>query len=350
MAHMKSAQVQKPLPTVGQEDRSLRVLLVEDSRPDADLMVRHLESIGYNVHHQRVYNAATMEKALDREQWDLVLCDYMLPNFEVALAIDVLKSKKLDLPFIVVSGTVGEKLAVEVMKAGAHDFIVKDNLTRLAPAIDRELREAQARIQRASDLEKLFYLAAIVDSTGEAIFSQNMDGIITTWNAGARQLFGYTEAEALGRSVFIIIPEFLRASTLEIFENLRNGKPIEHFETVRLRNDGVPMDVYLTISPIKGADGRLMGASSIAYDITERKKIEDERTKMIKELNETLSKVRTLSGLLPICASCKKIRDDQGYWQKLETFVHEHSNAEFSHSICPDCMENLYPDFTKPKE
>jgi len=325
-------------------------LLVDDSAQDAELMVRYLESSGYDVHHQRVYDAATMEEALGREQWDLVLCDYMLPSFNVVPAIDLMKKVKLDLPFIVVSGTVGEKVAVEVMKAGAHDFIAKDNLTRLAPAIDRELREAQARAQRASDMEKLFYLAAIVDSTGEAIFSQNMDGIITTWNAGACQLFGYTEAEAVGSPVLIIVPESLRASTLKVFEDLRTGKPIENFETVRVRKDGTEVDVYLAISPIKSASGRLMGASSIAYDITERKKIEEERTKMIEQLNETLSKVRTLSGLLPICASCKKIRDDKGYWQKLETFVHEHSNAEFSHSICPDCMERLYPDFTKRKE
>ncbi len=325
-------------------------MLVDDSAQDAELMVRYLESSGYDVHHQRVYDAATMEEALGREQWDLVLCDYMLPSFNVVPAIDLMKKVKLDLPFIVVSGTVGEKVAVEVMKAGAHDFIAKDNLTRLAPAIDRELREAQARAQRASDMEKLFYLAAIVDSTGEAIFSQNMDGIITTWNAGACQLFGYTEAEAVGSPVLIIVPESLRASTLKVFEDLRTGKPIENFETVRVRKDGTEVDVYLAISPIKSASGRLMGASSIAYDITERKKIEEERTKMIEQLNETLSKVRTLSGLLPICASCKKIRDDKGYWQKLETFVHEHSNAEFSHSICPDCMERLYPDFTKRKE
>jgi len=236
------------------------------------------------------------------------------------------------------------------MKAGAHDFIVKDNLARLAPAIERELREAQIRAQRAADLEKLFYLAAIVDSTGEAIISQNMDGIITTWNTGARQLFGYTEAEAVGRSVFMIMPESLRPTRLEIFEKLRNGEPIPPFETKRVRKDGVEVDVYLAISPIKDAEGNLMGASAIAYDITERKKLEDERTKMIEQLNETLSKVRTLSGLLPICANCKKIRDDKGYWQKLETFVHEHSNAEFSHSICPECMEKLYPDFSKPRE
>jgi two-component system, cell cycle sensor histidine kinase and response regulator CckA len=347
---MKSKKVKKPLAKVGPEGRPLRVLLVDDSAHDAELMVHHLESNGYSVHHQRVCNAATMEEALGRDQWDLVLCDYAMPGFGVVPAIEVLRNKKLDLPFIVVSGTIGEKVAVDVMKAGAHDFIPKDNLTRLAPAIDRELREAQVRTGRAVDLEKLFYLAAIVDSTGEAIISQNMDGVITTWNAGARQLFGYSEVEAVGRPLSIIIPGPLQSSTLEIFENLRKGTAIEPFETVRVRKDGVQLDVYLAISPIKSADGKLMGASSISYDITERKKIEDERTKMIQELNDTLSKVRTLSGLLPICASCKKIRDDKGYWQKLETFVHEHSNAEFSHSICPDCMEKLYPDFAKKKE
>jgi PAS domain S-box-containing protein len=347
---MKSKEVKKRSSKAGKDGRPLRVLLVEDSDRDAELMVHHLESSGYKVHHQRVHNAATMEAALGREQWDLVLCDYVLPGFDVAPAIDLLKSKKLDLPFIVVSGTVGEELAVEVMKAGAHDFIVKDKLARLAPAIERELREAQVRVQRAADLEKLFYLAAIVDSTGEAITSQNMDGIITTWNAGARQLFGYTEAEAVGKSISIIMPESLHPTRHEIFETLKAGKSIEPFETKRVRKDGVEVDVYLAISPIKNAEGRLVGASAIAYDITERKKIEEERTKMIEQLNETLSKVRTLSGLLPICASCKKIRDDKGYWQKLETFVHEHSNAEFSHSICPDCMERLYPDFSKKKE
>jgi PAS domain S-box-containing protein len=334
----------------GEAQKSLRVLLVEDSDQDAEAVIRHLESSGFKVHHHRVYDLKSMEAALADKTWDVVLCDYMLPTIEVVGAIDLLKRRKLDLPFIVVSGTMGENVAVEVMKAGAHDFVVKDNLARLVPAIDRELREAHLRSERTSGLEKLFYLAAIVDSTGEAILSQNMDGIITTWNAGAEQLFGYSEEEAVGKSVLILVPASLHPSTNQIFKDLRQGKPIESFETVRLRKDGAPLDVYLAMSPIKAASGELMGAASIAYDITERKKIEEERTKMIDQLNDTLSKVRTLSGLLPICASCKKIRDDKGYWQKLETFVHEHSNAEFSHSICPDCMERLYPDFSKPKQ
>ena len=116
-------------------------------------------------------------------------------------------------------------------------------------------------------------------------------------------------------------------------------------ETMRLRKDGAPVNVGVTMSAIRDSAGRVIGISSIAYDITERKKIETERNELIAHLNETLSKVKTLSGLLPICASCKNIRDDRGYWQKLEIFVREHSEAEFSHSICPDCMRLLYPQF-----
>jgi hypothetical protein len=140
-----------------------------------------------------------------------------------------------------------------------------------------------------------------------------------------------------------------RPALSEVFQQLRLGNPVEHLEMTHLRKDGSTVDVCLALSPVKSADGHIMGAASIAYDITERKKIADERAQMIAQLNETLSKVKALSGLLPICASCKNIRDDKGYWQKLETFFHEHSDAEFSHSICPDCMEKLYPQFTKPR-
>jgi PAS domain S-box-containing protein len=329
------------------EGQAIRVLVVEDSDADAKLMISHLEAQGYKVKYHRVYSAEDMEEAISREPWDLVLCDYSLPSFSVGLAIELLKNKRLDLPFIVVSGIVGENAAVEVMKAGAHDFIVKNNFARLAPAIHRELREAEARAQRAIDMEKMIYLAAIVDSTGEAIFSQTMDGVITTWNSGAAELFGYAADEVVGKPASIIIPESLQKSTAEVFEDLRKGQPIEPFETVRVGKGGANLEVYVAISPIKTPEGKLLGASSISYDITERKKIEADRTRMIEQLNDTLSKVKTLRGLLPICAQCKKIRDDKGYWQKLETFVHEHSDAEFSHSICPDCMEKLYPDFAR---
>jgi len=337
-------------PPVGASTRkqSLRVLLVEDSELDALLLVRYLESNGFEPYHRRVWSQATMGAALDEETWDVILCDYQLPGFGFLPALALVKQKGLDVPFIVVSGAMGEETAVGLMKAGAHDFIIKGRLSRLIPAIERERREAQARRERAVAVENLSYLAAIVDSAEEAIISQSMEGRLTTWNAGAQRLYGYEAAEALGQPATMIVPPSLHAETNELLQKLQRAECVEQFETQRTRKDGAHVPVCLTVSAIRNGKGGIIGASSIAYDITERRRIEAERTQLIAHLSETLSNVKTLSGLLPICASCKKIRDDRGYWQKLETFVREHSGAEFSHSICPDCMRLLYPEFAPP--
>jgi PAS domain S-box-containing protein len=330
--------------TTSNRKENLRVLLVEDSELDMVLLLRHLQANGYKTQHQRVASQPEMEAALE-QPWDVVLCDYQMPHFGVLPALALLKSRGLNLPFIIVSGAIGEELAVELLRAGAHDFIVKGRLSRLIPAIERELRELQARRERTLALEKLAYLAAIVDSAEEAIIGQNMDGLITTWNAGAARLYGYSAAEAIGQPALLIVPPSLHAEAAELAQKLRRAEGMDPVETMRLRKDGAPIHVCVTFSAIRDSAGCIIGASSIAYDITERKRIEAERTDLIAHLNETLSKVKTLSGLLPICASCKKIRDDRGYWQKLEVFVRDHSEAEFSHSICPDCLKQLYPQF-----
>jgi PAS domain S-box-containing protein len=329
------------------QPRALRVLVAEDSDFDAVFLIRYLQSNGCPATHERVWDRETMEAALDRETWDLVLCDYQMPGFSVLPALEILRQRDLDLPFIVVSGVIGEELCVDLMKAGAHDFIVKGRLSRLIPAIQRELREAQARRERVLAQQKFSYLAAIVDSSNEAIVGQTLEGTITTWNIGAQRLYGYRPGEAVGKSILIIVPERRRAEAVEILSRLQQGEVVEPLETQRVTKDGRPVDVWLTMSAIRDSQGRIIGASSMAYDVSERKRLEAERTQLIEQLSDTLSKVKTLSGLLPICASCKKIRDDHGYWQKLETFVRDHSNAEFSHSMCPDCMLKLYPDYAR---
>jgi two-component system, cell cycle sensor histidine kinase and response regulator CckA len=342
---MSDVAQNKPPLTALHGKQELRVLLVEDSEFDAELLVRHLRSHGYQTQHQRVASQPEMEKALSEQAWDVVLCDYQMPDFSVLPALALLKRRGLDLPFIIVSGALGEELAVKLMKAGAHDFIFKDQLSRLVPAIEREWREAKARREQALALEKISFLAAIVDSSEEAIMGENMAGIITTWNAGATRLYGYEAAEAVGRPALLIVPPSHHQEAADLLQKLWRAQYSEPVETIRMRKDGAPVNVCVTMSAIRDGQGRILGASSIAYDITERKKIEAERTELIAHLNQTLAKIKTLSGLLPICASCKKIRDDHGYWQKLETFVHEHSDAEFSHSICPDCMIKLYPEY-----
>ena len=126
----------------------LRVLLIEDSEDDAVLLLRELRYGGYETVFERVDTSVAMNAALERQTWDVVISDYSMPQFSAPAALTLLQKKELDLPVIIVSGSIGENTAVALMKAGAHDFILKGNLARLVPAIERELRESTERRDR----------------------------------------------------------------------------------------------------------------------------------------------------------------------------------------------------------
>ena len=127
-------------------------------------------------------------------------------------------------------------------------------------------------------------LAAVVESSDEAIISKTLDGVITTWNRGAQRIFGYTSAEAIGRSILLLIPPELIDQEHAFLDRLKRGERIEHYETIRLRKDSTPVPVSLTVSPIRGADGSIVGASKIARDISPQKQAE----RQIKEQADTL--------------------------------------------------------------
>ena len=202
--------------------KEVRILILEDLPADAELMERELHKGGIEFSAKRVETKETFLKELKDFGPDLILADLTLPTFNGIAALAIVQERYPDIPFIFVSGTIGEELAIETLKRGAADYVLKDRLSRLVPAVNRALREAEERA------------------------------------------------------------------------NL--------------------------------------------------KRAEEEREKLIHELQEALAKVRTLSGMLPICASCKKIRDDKGYWNQIESYIRDHSEAEFSHSICPDCKKKLYGD------
>ena len=138
----------------------LRVLIVEDSEDDAQLLAIELERGGYNIIHQRVETMADMQTALKESQgWDIVLADYSMPRFSAIAALELLQERQLDVPFVVVSGKIGEDTAIAAMKAGAHDYLNKRRLCRLIPAVERELREAILRKKYRIVQKKLKYLA-----------------------------------------------------------------------------------------------------------------------------------------------------------------------------------------------
>jgi PAS domain S-box-containing protein len=328
--------------------RKLSTLIVEDSEADAELIVRELQDGGFDPVWERVETQPAMIAALDRGKWDIVISDYSMPQFGGDAALALLQQRELDIPFISVSGTMGEDVAVAMMKAGAHDYVMKDDLKRLVPAVERELEAASVRRERRRAEESRSLLAAIVTSSEDAIISTTLDGMVLSWNRGAEQVYGYSALEMISQPISILIPRDRPNEMVGVYEKFKQGQQAERYETVRVRKDGQYVTVSLTISPVKDASGQIIGASSIARDITERKREEAERLQLIHELTDALQRVKTLSGLLPICSACKKIRDDRGYWQSVEVYIRDHSDAEFSHSICPECAARQFPEVARP--
>src|SRR6266478_2664011 len=187
---------------------TLRVLIVEDSEDDAFLIMRELRRGEFEPQFERVETAEAMGAALARQPWDLIISDYSIPSFGGRAALALYQKTGLDIPFITMSGVIGEETAVEMMKAGAHDYVMKGNLARLVPAVKRELQAAQERLERKQADTDRAHLASIVACSEDAILSESLDGIVLSWNAAAERMYGYTAEEMIGRSIAILIPSY----------------------------------------------------------------------------------------------------------------------------------------------
>jgi two-component system cell cycle sensor histidine kinase/response regulator CckA len=183
----------------------LRVLIVEDSADDTLLIAAALERGRLDPVFERVETAEGMKTALDRHDWDVIICDYSMPKLTGPQALAIYRQRGLDIPFIAVSGTVGEERVAEMIKAGAHDYVLKSNLNRLPPAVKQELRAAQERRGRRQAETIAGYLASIVESCDDAIVGKTLEGVVVSWNRGAERLYGYTAEEMIGRSVSVLI-------------------------------------------------------------------------------------------------------------------------------------------------
>ncbi|MDA8091693.1 MAG: response regulator [Nitrospiraceae bacterium] len=206
---------------MNENDKKLLILNLEDSEPDSELIEARLAEEGLDVSIVRVENEREFISALEETGFDLILADYSLPSFDGLSALKIGLDKRPEIPFIFVSGAIGEDSAVDLLKSGATDFVLKNRISRLVPAVKRALEAARDR--------------------------------------------------------------------------------------------------------------------------AERKRLESEKEQLIFQLQKALANVRKLTGLLPICMHCKKIRDDKGYWNQLESYISEHSEAMFSHGLCPECMKKHYP-------
>jgi two-component system, NarL family, sensor histidine kinase UhpB len=275
---------------------SLRVLLVEDSEDDALLLVRMLRRGGFDPTWDRVDTAEAMEAALDGRGWDLVISDHGMPAFDSSAALELLRRKGfVDLPFIIVSGQIGEDAAVAAMKAGAHDYLMKDNLARLNSAIDRELREADVRRERRQAEEKY---RSIFENAVEGIFQTTVDGRFLTANPTMARIFGYESPEELLGAISNIRDQlYVEPGRREDFYQLalRDGV-VSGFEVQMHRKDGTLVWVSANARAVYDDDGDISVYEGTLEDITERKRAEEalreireaERRRIARELHDVV--------------------------------------------------------------
>jgi PAS domain S-box-containing protein len=195
----------------------------------------------------------------------------------------------------------------------------------------KDLKEAQEK-QRA-----------ILDGIGDAVVVLNSNLNILWANETASKQYG----SVTGKQCFEEFEWLEKPSTDHLVSKTYADGLVNTIEKEGVLKDGIRINFIANSSPVRDMEGNVVSVVVIFHDISERKTAEKEREKLITELKESLVKVKTLSGLLPICASCKKIRDDKGYWHKVEEYIHDHSEVEFTHGLCPDCSKKLYPDYYK---
>jgi len=259
--------------------KPLRVLIVEDSEDDALLVIRELKRGGNDVTFKRVETAEAMTAALVKQAWDIIISDYRLPHFSAPESLELLHQSCLDLPFIVISGTIGEETAVEMMKAGAHDYLMKDNLTRLVPAIERELREAEVRKKRKQAEEALKEseenLKAYLENAPDGIYINDLKGTFLYGNKRAEALMGHKREELIGKSFLklkLLQGKYLAKAGKLLALNAM-GRPTGPDEFELMRKDGNRISVEINTTPIKQEKRTVV--IGLVRDITERKQAED---------------------------------------------------------------------------
>jgi PAS domain S-box-containing protein len=285
--------------------RTLRLLMVEDSEDDARLLLRELDRGGYMVSFERVQTGPAMRAALQRDTWDMIISDCGMPQFNAMTALSIARSEGSDIPFIVLSGTLDEDDAVELLRGGANDFLTKQRMTRLLPAVERELREKTLRDegkqsqQRVKVTEERF--RTLLESAPDGMVIVGADGAIAFVNNQTESLFGYDRADLIGQPIEVLVPAQFRASLrarrkaffVESSEPIHPGADLE---LVGLRRDGTEFPVDVRLSPARTAEGDVVTAA--IRDVTARKHSEQALRNAESQLRhaQKMEAVGTLAG------------------------------------------------------
>lgn len=286
----------------------LNILILEDNLDDLGLVKRELEKLDGELIIRSTDNKTDFIKLLNEELPNILLSDYKLPDFNGKEAYDILRDLNPDIPFILVSGSIGEKAAIDLLVYGMNDYILKDNLIKLAPAIKREIKEYKNILDTKFIQEELLRLSLAVEQSPNIVILTDLSGAIVYANPQFAKLTGYNLEEALGAN-----PRILKSSEMEdefyvkLWDTVSNGD-VWKGEMSNKKKDGTIYWEKAIVSPVFDKDGKIINYLKIAEDITDKKRMESELEdhrehleEMVKDrtsqLNEKLKELENLNKL-----------------------------------------------------
>lgn len=218
-----------------------------------------------------------------------------------------------------------------------------EELKRYIRSLENEITEYKKTESEQQEREEKYQ--RLIEDAPIGIATVSYSGAFESVNPFFCNLLGYTQKELLQLSIKEIThPDDMEMENLKIKEMIEKNLFSVKFEKRYIKKNGEPIWAELVTSSLRNQKSEASFGLGMVVDITQRKQAERQREKLISELQNALSEIKTLKGILPICSYCKKIRDDKGYWNQIESYIHEHSEAEFSHSICQECAKKYYPD------
>ena len=266
-----------------EEPRRIDVVIVEDRPIDAELMVLRLQEEGLEPDWRRVETGEALTEALAVRP-DLVLSDWSLPRFGGLGALEIVRAYDPDLPFIIVSGSVGEEVAIDALHRGADDYVLKDRLARLGPAVRRTLEASRLRVERRRAVDQLAFQASILASVRDAVVVTDAGDVIRYWNEGATAVFGYTAAEMVGRPMTWASAEHGPALAAAAASG---GAPHGMARPRLMRHkDGRELWIDVSTSTMVDDSGAVSGVISVSRDVTEHRRLELERERLATAIEQ----------------------------------------------------------------
>ncbi len=300
----------------------LSALIVEDSVSDAGLVVRQLERGGFAVSHERVDSTEAMRAALQKQDWDIVLSDFNIPGFGAGQALDVLHQSGHDIPCIVISGVIQEATAVELMRMGAHDYLMKGELARLVPAVQRELAEARDRAEHRRAQQAVIArereISGILENMQDVYFRVDLQGHFLLLSSSAHRLYGYDSHEdMMGACAADLYAK--QEDRAKLLQELSAKGYVYDYEGAACKKDGSNFWVSINAQYFRDEKGEAKGMEGVVRDISERRAAQ---TKILK-----------LSRMYAALSECN------------EAIVRCSNQEELFQSICRSVVEAAATDF-----